>query len=134
MMDPSAGALAGDMGLSTVLHPAPWGDCTAAQCDCRTVPDGQEGGLRDGLEVDRASLDLVIFPARNLAVPERRSVDDPAVLRGKKTCGPRSMRHLKRGSACSICNLVRLKTAASALPLPVGPTPKARALRRSAGF
>lgn len=82
--DQSAGAFLGDMGLSTVLHPEPWGDCTAVQADCRDAPTGQEAGLRDGLEVDGQSLDLVVFYARNLGVPERRDVDAPQVLRGKE--------------------------------------------------
>ena len=80
----SAGAFAGDMGLSTPLHPAPWGDCSEAQPTCRDAPHGQESGIRDGLEVDGRSLDLVTFYSRNLGVPERRGVDDPQVLRGKE--------------------------------------------------
>lgn len=80
----SAGAFAGDMGLSTPLHPDPWGDCTAAQVACRAAPHGQEPGVRDGLEVDAVSLDLVTFYSRNLGVPERRAVDDRQVLRGKE--------------------------------------------------
>jgi CxxC motif-containing protein (DUF1111 family) len=80
----SAGAFSGDMGLSTVLHPEPWGDCTTAESACRAAPDGQEAGLRDGLEVDKQSLDLVTFYSRNLGVPERRNLDDPQVLAGKK--------------------------------------------------
>ncbi|NBZ88803.1 di-heme oxidoredictase family protein [Stagnihabitans tardus] len=80
----SAGAFSGDMGLSTPLHPAPLGDCTEAQTTCRTAPDGQEEGVRDGLEVDAKSLDLVTFYSRNLAVPARRGVDDPQVLAGKQ--------------------------------------------------
>jgi CxxC motif-containing protein (DUF1111 family) len=80
----SAGAFAGDMGLSTALHPDPSGDCTAVQPDCRAAPAGQEAGVRDGLEVDRESLDLVTFYSRNLGVPERRDIDDPTVLRGKE--------------------------------------------------
>lgn len=80
----SAGAFSGDMGLSTPLHPSPAGDCTAVQADCLTAPDGQEAGVRDGLEVDAASLGLVTFYARNLGVPERRDVDAPQVLRGKE--------------------------------------------------
>lgn len=79
----SADAFAGDMGLSTPIHPDPWGDCTAAQTDCRTAPHGEEPETRDGLEVDAASLDLVTFYARNLAVPARRNMDDPKVLQGK---------------------------------------------------
>ena len=80
----SAGAFSGDMGLSTPLHPAPWGDCTAAQPTCRDAPHGQEPGIRDGLEVDDQSLDLVTFYARNLGVPERRDVAGAEVLRGKE--------------------------------------------------
>ena len=80
----SAGAFSGDMGLSTPLHPDPWGDCSAAEADCSTAPAGQEPGVRDGLEVDSQSLDLVTFYARNLGVPERRNLADPAVLHGKQ--------------------------------------------------
>ena len=84
VMDQSAAAFAGDMGLSTPLHPDPWGDCTVQETACRTAPDGQEDGIRDGLEVDQASLDLITFYARNLGVPERRGPSDPVVLQGKK--------------------------------------------------
>lgn len=80
----SAGAFAGDMGLSTPLHPDPWGDCTTAQPTCVDAPHGQDPGIRDGLEVDQQSLDLVTFYSRNLGVPERRNIDDPQVLRGKE--------------------------------------------------
>lgn len=80
----SAGAFSGDMGLSNPLFPDPAGDCTAAQTDCRDAPAGQEPGIRDGLEVDGQSLDLVTFYSRNLAVPERRDPGNPQVLRGKE--------------------------------------------------
>ncbi len=79
----SAGAFAGDMGLSTPLNPDPWGDCTPGQQTCLDARHGQEPGIRDGLEVDGPSLDLVTFYARNLGVPERRGLDQPEVLRGK---------------------------------------------------
>ena len=82
--DQSAAAFLGDMGLSSPLHPDPWGDCTKAQPDCITAPHGQEPENRDGLEVDALSLDLVGFYARNLGVPARRNVSDPSVLRGKE--------------------------------------------------
>jgi CxxC motif-containing protein (DUF1111 family) len=82
--DQSAGAFSGDMGLSTPLHPAPWGDCTGLQTACIDAPHGQEPGSRDGLEVDGPSLDLVTFYARNLGVPARRDVADGDVLRGKQ--------------------------------------------------
>jgi len=97
----SAGAFSGDMGLSTVLHPDPWGDCTIAETACRAAPHGQEPGVRDGLEVDRASLDLVTFYARNLAVPERRKVDDRQVLRGKAVFS---------ASGCPACHVPKFVT------------------------
>lgn len=101
----SAGAFAGDMGLSNPLHPDPWGECTPAQTACRTAPHGQEPGIRDGLEVDGQSLDLVTFYSRNLAVPERRNPADPQVLRGK------ALFHSLQCAACHQPNFVthRLK-------------------------
>ncbi|WBU54588.1 di-heme oxidoredictase family protein [Paracoccus sp. SCSIO 75233] len=84
IFEQSAGAFSGDMGLSTPLFPDPSGECTDPQTDCRTAPAGQEPGIRDGLEVDQESMDLVTFYSRNLAVPERRNLDDPTVLRGKE--------------------------------------------------
>lgn len=80
----SASAFSGDMGLSTPMFPSPSGECSAAQTACRDAPAGQEPGIRDGLEVDGQSLDLVTFYSRNLAVPERRQPGDAQVLRGKQ--------------------------------------------------
>jgi CxxC motif-containing protein (DUF1111 family) len=80
----SAGAFAGDMGLSTTLHPDPWGDCTTGEDSCRDAQHGQETDNRDGLEVDGESLEFVTFYSRNLGVPERRNPDDLLVLRGKE--------------------------------------------------
>ena len=80
----SAGAFSGDMGLSTPLHPDPWGDCQPGQTTCINAPHGQEPGIRDGLEVDAASLDLVTFYSRNLGVPDRRNAEAPETLRGKE--------------------------------------------------
>jgi CxxC motif-containing protein (DUF1111 family) len=79
----SSAAFAGDMGLSTPLHPAPSGDCTAAQSLCLSAPNGAQAD-HDGHEVGTQSLDLVTFYSRNLGVPERRRVSDPQVLRGKQ--------------------------------------------------
>jgi CxxC motif-containing protein (DUF1111 family) len=96
----SAAAFSGDMGLSTSLHPDPWGECTDAQDSCRDAPHGQEPGVRDGLEVDQASFDLVVFYSRNLGVPARRNVDDAAVLRGKEIF------HAAQCAACHVPNHV----------------------------
>lgn len=80
----SASAFSGDMGLSTPIFTQPAGECTLTERDCLLGPHGQEPGIRDGLEVDRESLDLITFYSRNLAVPERRNLADPQVLRGKE--------------------------------------------------
>lgn len=97
----SAGAFSGDMGLSTPLHPNPWGECTATQKDCINAIHGQEPDVRDGLEVDAQSLDLVTFYSRNLAVPERRNPDAPQVLRGKE---------LFYASQCAACHVPKFVT------------------------
>ena len=83
VMDQSAAAFSGDMGLSTLFHPKGWGECSPAQSACRAAVDGgspEHGGVEVGAE----ALDLVTFYARNLAVPARRNVGDPEVLRGKQ--------------------------------------------------
>ena len=97
-----ATALSVDMGLSSPLFPDPWGDCTAAQAVCRDAPDGQEPGIRDGRELDGASLDLITLYARNLAVPARRGADDPTVLRGKA---------LFYQADCTTCHVPKYVTA-----------------------
>ncbi|MEL6958347.1 MAG: di-heme oxidoredictase family protein [Pseudomonadota bacterium] len=78
----SAGAFAGDIGISNPLFPAAWGECTETQSECRSAPHG-DGDDRD-FEIDAEGLDLVTFYSRNLGVPARRDIDDPQVLRGKE--------------------------------------------------
>ncbi|MFW2589999.1 di-heme oxidoredictase family protein [Sagittula sp. SSi028] len=78
----SAAAFAGDIGISTTMFSAGAGECTAAQVDCQAATHG-DNDFR-GVEIDDDGLDLVTFYSRNLAVPERRNVDDPQVLRGKQ--------------------------------------------------
>jgi CxxC motif-containing protein (DUF1111 family) len=97
----SAGAFSADMGLSNPLHPSPWGDCTKGQAACRAAPHGQDAGVRDGLEVDARSLDLVAFYSRNLAVPARRNVNDPQVLRGKQVFND---------TGCTACHTAKFVT------------------------
>ncbi|MCF2903659.1 c-type cytochrome [Octadecabacter sp. CECT 8868] len=82
VLSQSAGAFAGDIGISTPLHPSAAGDCTPAQTACQNAPHG-DADVR-GFEVDQEGLDLVTFYSRNLGVPARRDVDDPLVLRGKE--------------------------------------------------
>ncbi|WP_159977046.1 di-heme oxidoreductase family protein [Roseobacter cerasinus] len=79
----SAGAFHGDIGISTPLHPAGYGDCTEAQAACRTAPNGNTTD-HDDAEIGTLGLELVSFYSSNLAVPARRDYDDPQVLRGKQ--------------------------------------------------
>lgn len=78
----SAGAFAGDMGISNPIFADPFGECTTIQDACVNAPHG-DGDAR-GTEIDTEGLDLVTFYSRNLAVPARRDVDDAQVLRGKQ--------------------------------------------------
>lgn len=83
VLSQSAGAFAGDIGISNPLHPGGSGECTVAQTHCLAAPDGS-APEDEGLEADAEVLDLVTFYSRNLAVPARRGLDDPEVLRGKR--------------------------------------------------
>lgn len=78
----SAEAFAGDIGIGSWMVPAPYGDCTPVQHVCRSAPHGGSVA-KPNEEINGKLLDLVAFYARNLAVPVRRSPDDPKVLRGK---------------------------------------------------
>lgn len=82
VLEQTAGAFAGDIGISNPLAPSPAGECTAAQVACQSAPHGD----RDvrGFEIDQEGLDLVSFYSRNLAVPARRDVGASEVLRGKE--------------------------------------------------
>jgi CxxC motif-containing protein (DUF1111 family) len=85
----SGHAFAGDIGISTPVVKAHWGDCTAAQTACRSAPDGgttpdADNPTADGMEASEKVLGLVTFYAQNLAVPKRRKVDAPEILAGKK--------------------------------------------------
>ncbi|MEL6374566.1 MAG: di-heme oxidoredictase family protein [Pseudomonadota bacterium] len=76
----TAAAFSGDMGLSSALLPATAGGCTAAQKACLAAPHGASKG---GAEVPESLFRLVVFYARNLAVPARRNANTPAVKRGR---------------------------------------------------
>ncbi|MEM9974087.1 MAG: di-heme oxidoredictase family protein [Pseudomonadota bacterium] len=78
----TAAAFSGDIGISSTLFPAVYGDCTEYQERCRIAPDGRTAH-HDNAEIGNEALDLVTFYAANLGVPARRDVDDPQVLQGK---------------------------------------------------
>jgi len=96
----SSGAFHGDIGISTPLFPAGWGECTQTQVDCRNAPDGNSS-VNGDLEIPADAMRAVSFYAENLAVPARREADDPVVLRGKK---------LFYESGCSNCHRPKFVT------------------------
>ncbi|MGI9422015.1 MAG: di-heme oxidoredictase family protein [Hyphomicrobiaceae bacterium] len=81
VLQQSAEAFAGDIGISSEIVRRPYGDCTPAQHQCRRAPNGE--GTKEA-EIKRSLLQLVAFYARNLAVPRRRNDARPDVLRGKR--------------------------------------------------
>lgn len=91
----SASAFAGDIGISSPLHLNGWGECTAAQAACREALHGGNPE-QDGFEIDDIGLDLVTFYSQNLAVPARRDVDNPVVLRGREVF------HTAQCAACHV--------------------------------
>lgn len=83
VLQQSADAFAGDIGVGNWIAPYPWGDCTPAQAFCRQAPHGGTPKAPN-IEINTKLLDLVGFYARNLAVPPRREPDAPDVLAGKR--------------------------------------------------
>ncbi|PHQ69647.1 MAG: thiol oxidoreductase [Sneathiella sp.] len=83
VLQQSAGAFAGDIGISSEIAPRHFGDCTKNQPECLSLPTGVQKRLGD-TEAPAPVLDLVAFYSKNLAVPARRNVSDPDVLAGKK--------------------------------------------------
>lgn len=102
----SAHAFTGDIGISTTMTPAHWGECTELQTACRQAPDGVQVAFGE-VEAPDNVLDLVTFYSRNLAVPARRTPDDPDVLAGKA---------LFYGAGCTSCHTPKFVTRRDASP------------------
>lgn len=79
----ASAAFSGDMGLSTPLFPSHYGDCTDTQKTCFLIPNGAQESLGEH-EVPARLIDFVTMYSQNLALPQRRDVDDARVLAGKK--------------------------------------------------
>lgn len=79
----SAEAFNSDIGISTPDIANHYGDCTIRQSACLQMAHGEQTRLGK-TEAPGPVLELVTFYAKNLAVPARRNIDDPAVLRGKQ--------------------------------------------------
>jgi CxxC motif-containing protein (DUF1111 family) len=103
ILEQSAGAFTGDMGLSNEVNSGPYGNCTQAQKKCRKAPNGESGGLP---EVTPELMRLVVFYSRNLAVPARRNTNAPIILRG---------RALFRKIGCANCHTPSFQTAPSTI-------------------
>ncbi len=100
LREQSARAFSADIGISNPDAPDPWGDCTEAQVACRSMPSGVQRQLGD-TEAPAPVLDLVAFYSSNLAVPARREVGDPEVLRGKA---------LFHSAGCASCHTPKFVT------------------------
>lgn len=98
--DQSANAFSHDIGISTPDAPNAYGDCTDAQKDCLAMPTGVQPRLGP-VEAPDPVLDLVTFYTENLAVPQRRNVDDQTVLKGKQ---------LFYTSGCTTCHTPKFVT------------------------
>ena len=99
VLQQTAGALLGDMGISSRLFREQ--NCTAAQTACLAAKDGGEP------EIEDAILDKLVLYARTLAVPARRGADGEEVLRGKLLFGE---------AGCDSCHTPRHETGEGALP------------------
>lgn len=93
----AAGAAAGDIGLTSPLHP--FENCPSAQTACSRAPTGGPQ------ELDQDFLDKLVLYLRLIAVPAQRNAQDPQVLRGEK---------LFADAKCWVCHQPVLKTDASA--------------------
>lgn len=80
LLQQSAGAFLGDIGITSPLFPDQ--NCTSAQAACAKAIQGGEGESTKP-EITMERLEQVAFYTRALAVPMRRKWDDPQVLRGK---------------------------------------------------
>ncbi|WP_245308563.1 di-heme oxidoredictase family protein [Aurantimonas sp. 22II-16-19i] len=100
----SAEAFSGDIGISTPLKTDAFGECSIAQSVCRGAPSGVQERL-GAVEAPDPILGLVTFYSQNLAVPARRDVDDPQVLRGKQ---------LFYGAGCTACHTPKFVTSKAA--------------------
>lgn len=101
ILEQTVAAFSGDMGLSTSLLAAPFGDCTPAQRRCRHAP---HGATAEQAEAPDTLLRLVTFYSRNLAVPPARGLDRPEIRRG---------RTLFHETGCASCHTPSFTTGAS---------------------
>ncbi len=109
----TAGAFAGDMGITSTPHPRE--ACSAAQKDCLAAPSGGQPGAP---EIDDRTLADVVFYTATLGPAARRDHDDPQVRQGQK---------LFAQADCAVCHRPSYVTGAP--PHPAFSSPKVRGQR-----
>jgi CxxC motif-containing protein (DUF1111 family) len=95
----NAGAFVGDIGITSARFPEQ--PCAPGEDACLAAPHGGTP------ELDDAKLERVTFYTRTLAVPARRAVKDPAVVRGERVF---------RDAGCAACHTPTLETGDSDVP------------------
>lgn len=90
----NASAFNGDVGLTTSLFMSE--NCSLKQAICDELPNGGAPEVSDKI------LGFVEFYTQHLAVPQRRNVNDPQVIKGQQ---------LFANSGCESCHKVNIKTA-----------------------
>jgi CxxC motif-containing protein (DUF1111 family) len=95
VLQQTAGAFVGDMGITSSLFPAD--TCSGAMSACTAAPNGGTPEIVD------EKLDAVVFYMRTLAVPARRAVSDPKTVHGEE---------LFRSFGCSSCHVTSFQTGA----------------------
>lgn len=98
----TAGAFAGDIGITSEQHPQE--ACMPAQRDCLAAPHGGRDGAP---EIDARTLGDVVFYQATLAPAARRGADDAETKRGQA---------LFEQAQCSACHRPSYVTGASPLP------------------
>lgn len=96
VLQQTAGAFLGDIGVTSRLFTEQ--NCPSVQSECVASPSGGEPEVQDDL------LDKVVLYTQTLAVPARRSPDDPIVLHGKA---------LFRAAGCDGCHVPSHRTGHS---------------------
>lgn len=99
LVQQNTGAFLGDLGITTQLRPDQ--NCTQAQPECVAA------FARPDPEADALVVDRVTFYTRTLAVPARRDVDDPIVLRGREQF---------HDLGCATCHVPNLQTGVAEIP------------------
>jgi CxxC motif-containing protein (DUF1111 family) len=94
----TAGAFAGDLGITSSLHPTE--NCPAAQSACAATPS-------DSPDINDEQLDAVVFYQSALAVPAPRHQEEAQVVQG---------RALFDAAGCQHCHLPELDSGKAALP------------------